>query len=120
MDDLAQLFQLLSEPVRLNILGLLTGGEQCVCKLYGPLNLPQSTVSRHLSLLRNAGLVAARRQGTWMHYRLSPESWKAGWREILPRILTEVGQQTSPALASGNGCGATPVITSDALIEAES
>ena len=104
MDDLAQLFQLLSEPVRLNLLGILKNGEQCVCKLYEALNLPQSTVSRHLSLLRSAGLVAARRKGTWMHYRLAPELWKTGWQRILDEVLKEAARRAKSVNSSGAQC----------------
>jgi len=104
MEDLAQLFQLLSEPVRLDLLGILHHGEQCVCKLYEALNLPQSTVSRHLALLRNAGLVAARRKGTWMHYRLAPELWRSDWRNVLKPILRDVAGRMDPTGTKTNDC----------------
>jgi len=71
MDTVAQLFKALSENVRLRILALLANGELCVCDLMAALELPQSTVSRHLAKLRSAGLVTGRRNGTWMHYRLA-------------------------------------------------
>jgi ArsR family transcriptional regulator len=71
MKTTAQLFKALSEPIRLRILTLLTSGERCVCDLMAALNLPQSTISRHLSFLRNAGLVTGRRGGQWMYYQLS-------------------------------------------------
>jgi len=66
-----QIFKALSDETRLRILGLLLGGELCVCDLVAVLELPQSTVSRHLSTLRNSGLVTDRRQGVWMHYSLA-------------------------------------------------
>ncbi|KZY36338.1 transcriptional regulator, partial [Alcanivorax sp. HI0044] len=47
-------------------------GEVCVCDLVEAMQAPQSTVSRHLAQLRQCGLVVARRQGTWMHYRVNP------------------------------------------------
>jgi ArsR family transcriptional regulator len=64
----------LADPVRLRIVKLLVkrDSELCVCHLTGALALPQSTISRHLSILRNAGLVTTRRDGKWMHYSLSP------------------------------------------------
>jgi ArsR family transcriptional regulator, arsenate/arsenite/antimonite-responsive transcriptional repressor len=65
----------------LRILALLGEGERCVCDLVVALNMPQSTVSRHLAVLRNAGWVAERRQGVWMYYRL------AGDGPDLQRIL---------------------------------
>jgi ArsR family transcriptional regulator, arsenate/arsenite/antimonite-responsive transcriptional repressor len=87
MEDLVQLFTVLSEPVRLQLLGRLASGEQCVCKLYGALGLPQSTVSRHLGLLRLTGIVTARRKGTWMHYRLATEQWPEEWQPILDAAI---------------------------------
>ncbi|MFW5734185.1 MAG: ArsR/SmtB family transcription factor, partial [Oceanidesulfovibrio sp.] len=59
----------LSEPVRLRILLLLEEGELCVCDLMAALEMPQSTVSRHVAQLKNAGLVAGQRCGKWTHYR---------------------------------------------------
>ena len=63
MKTTAKLFKALSDETRLRILSLLTEGELCVCDLMEVLQLPQSTVSRHLAYLRNTGLVADRRQG---------------------------------------------------------
>ncbi|WP_285907622.1 ArsR/SmtB family transcription factor [Pseudodesulfovibrio pelocollis] len=68
MEHLAARFKGLSEATRLRILGLLAGGELCVCDLIEVLGLPQSTVSRHLASLRKSGWVEARRSGKWMHY----------------------------------------------------
>ena len=67
------LFSLLSDPTRLRALMLIqTEGELCVCELTFALGESQPKVSRHLALMRDAGLVEARRDGTWMFYRLSP------------------------------------------------
>lgn len=71
MKTTAQLFKALSDETRLRILGLLLDGELCVCELMAILELPQSTVSRHLAYLKNSGLVEDRRAGKWMHYRLA-------------------------------------------------
>jgi len=68
---LADLFKVLGDETRLRLLALLARGEVCVCELHASLRLPQPTVSRHLASLRRAGLVAARRDGVWMHYRLA-------------------------------------------------
>ena len=73
MKATAQLFKALSDDTRLRILGLLLEGELCVCDLMAILELPQSTVSRHLSYLKNSGLVSDRRHGIWMHYQLAEE-----------------------------------------------
>jgi len=72
--QLAGVFKALGEPVRLRLFSLLaSSGEQCVCHLTEALNLPQSTISRHLGVLRHAGLVRVRRDGKWMHYQLSDD-----------------------------------------------
>ncbi|MBI5558419.1 MAG: winged helix-turn-helix transcriptional regulator [Deltaproteobacteria bacterium] len=74
MHDITKLFKALSEEVRLRILGLLIHGELCVCYLMAALNLPQSTVSRHLTYLVNAGWLEGERRGVWMYYRFSGKS----------------------------------------------
>lgn len=71
MKTLAQTLKALSDETRLRIIALLCRGELCVCDLMAILELPQSTVSRHLATLRHAGLVEDRRQGVWMYYRLT-------------------------------------------------
>src|SRR5271165_4898813 len=66
-----ELFKAFADPVRLRLLNLLAGGEICVCHLHEALELPQSTVSRHLAYLRKRGLVIGRKEGLWVHYRLA-------------------------------------------------
>lgn len=61
----------LGDRTRLRILGLLTQGEICVCDIHETLKIPQPKASRHLAALRKAGLVATRRQGLWVHYRIA-------------------------------------------------
>ncbi len=70
--ELATVYRALADETRLRILALLKDGEVCVCHIHGGLRLPQPTISRHLAYLRRTGLVAARRDGVWMHYRLAP------------------------------------------------
>jgi ArsR family transcriptional regulator len=65
------LFKTLSDPTRLRLLNLLARDEVCVCDLHGTLGVDQPKVSRHLARLKRAGLVEARRNGKWMHYRLA-------------------------------------------------
>ncbi len=64
------LFRALADPTRLRLLNLIAGREICVCYFVAILRLSQPKVSRHLAYLRAAGIVAARREGKWMHYRL--------------------------------------------------
>jgi ArsR family transcriptional regulator len=72
-----RIFRALSDRTRLRILNLLQSGELCVCHLVAVLDVPQPTASRHLAYLRKAGLVVARKEGLWMHYRLAPAGRKS-------------------------------------------
>ena len=71
LTDMETLFKALADATRLRILGLLLTGEVCVCHIHESLKISQPKASRHLAYLRRAGLVAARREGKWMHYRLT-------------------------------------------------
>ena len=71
MQTPAALFKALSEETRIRLVALLAGRERCVCDLVAVLDLPQSTISRHLTILKNAGWVISRRKGVWMYYRLA-------------------------------------------------
>jgi len=78
--DVAQMFAALADPVRLRLLGLLAeaeGGEVCACELVGPLGRSQPTVSHHLRVLREAGLVEGDKRGTWVWYRVVHERLEA-------------------------------------------
>jgi ArsR family transcriptional regulator len=66
------MFRAFADPTRLRILNLLLPGELCVCDIVNTLRIPQPTTSRHLAYLRKAGLVEARRDGLWIHYKLAP------------------------------------------------
>lgn len=70
---LSRLYKALGDETRLRIVALLSHGELCVCHLESALELPQPTASRQLSVLRNAGVVDSRREGTWIYYRLATE-----------------------------------------------
>ena len=70
-DEPTLLFKTLSDPTRLRLLNLLACGETCVCELADTLRLVQPKVSRHLARLKSTGLVDARRDGKWIHYRWS-------------------------------------------------
>ena len=70
--DLTLLFAALADRTRLRLLNLIAGREVCVCYLVEILRQGQPKISRHLAYLRKAGVVAARRDGKWMHYRIEP------------------------------------------------
>jgi len=71
LEALTAVYAALSDPTRLRILALLGDGEICVCHIHASLDVPQPTASRHLAYLRKSGLVEARREGVWIHYRLA-------------------------------------------------
>ena len=86
----SQILKALSDPIRLRIILLLQAeGELCVCDLMAVLKLPQSTVSRHLAYLRKSCWVDTRREGVWMHYQLSRESFQM-CQELLETLKRNV------------------------------
>lgn len=73
--DLARMFKSLGDPVRLRLLSLVAshaGGEACVCDISGSFDLSQPTISHHLKVLREAGLLDCERRGTWVYYWVIP------------------------------------------------
>jgi ArsR family transcriptional regulator len=74
---LTKLFRALGDETRLRIVALLSHGELCVCHIEKALDLPQPNVSRQLGILRAAGVVDARREGTWVYYALAPQEHAA-------------------------------------------
>ena len=80
--DLAKVFKALGDPVRLRLMSMIAsrgeGGEVCVCELTPAFDLSQPTISHHLKLLRQAGLIDCERRGTWVYY----------W--VLPGVLDEL------------------------------
>lgn len=100
--DLARVFKALGDPVRLRLLSMIAsraGGEVCVCDLTPAFDVSQPTISHHLKLLKQAGLIDSERRGTWVYYRLLPEM-----TDRLAAILTRpTGQPpagTAPAEAA--------------------
>src|SRR5260370_31191635 len=76
--DLVRLFAALADPTRLRLLNLMDRREVCVCYFVEILKQGQPKISRHLAYLRSAGIVEARRDGKWMHYRIErPDDAKA-------------------------------------------
>src|ERR1700722_17835160 len=79
-------FQALADQTRLRLLNLMAGKEICVCYFVEILDQPQPKISRHLAYLRRAGIVAARREGKWMHYRITTPP-HAGAARLLDQTL---------------------------------
>ena len=87
--NLAGLFAALADTTRLRLLNLMAGREVCVCYFVEILRQGQPKISRHLAYLRKAGIVAARREGKWMHYRICPPS-DAAAASILDAVLASL------------------------------
>jgi ArsR family transcriptional regulator len=78
--DLARVFKALGDPVRLRLLSLIashSGGEACVCDLTDTFDLTGPTISHHLKVLREAGVIDGERRGTWVYYRVLPAALQA-------------------------------------------
>ena len=77
-EQLAARFKALADPTRVAIVNSLSAADEvCVCNLTATFDLSQPTISHHLKILREAGLVEASRRGTWSYYRLVPEAIEA-------------------------------------------
>jgi ArsR family transcriptional regulator len=75
-DELAPLFKAVADPMRLRLLSLIAchdGGETCVCELLEAFDVTAPSVSYHLKILREAGLIGSERRGTWVYYRVNPD-----------------------------------------------
>ncbi|GAA5706917.1 hypothetical protein Save01_07776 [Streptomyces avermitilis] len=96
--ELAKVFKALGDPVRLRLLSMIAsraGGEVCVCDLTPDFDLSQPTISHHLKLLRQAGLIDCERRGTWVYYWLVPEM-----TDRLASILTRPAGEPLPGRAA--------------------
>jgi ArsR family transcriptional regulator, arsenate/arsenite/antimonite-responsive transcriptional repressor len=75
--ELSKVFKALGDPVRLRLASLIAsheGGEACVCDLTDAFDLSGPTISHHLKVLRDAGLITGERRGTWVYYRIQPDA----------------------------------------------
>src|SRR5262245_64010945 len=76
-DELAPLFKAVADPMRLRLLSLIAchdGGESCVCDLLEAFDVTAPSISYHLKILREAGLISSERRGTWVYYRVNPKA----------------------------------------------
>lgn len=94
-DELSRIFKALADPVRLRLVSMIAshaGGEACVCDLTGPFDLSQPTISHHLKVLRDVGLVEGERRGTWVYYRVH--------LEVLDRLAAVLVPGASPVVTA--------------------
>jgi ArsR family transcriptional regulator len=85
--SLARVFKALADPVRLRLLSMITGaegGEACVCELTVGFAVSGPTISHHLKVLREAGLIEGERRGTWIYYRAVPGALRAASDALVP------------------------------------
>jgi ArsR family transcriptional regulator len=97
MDDLLRVMKALSDPGRLRILKLLEARELCACEIISLLGLAQPTISRHMKVLSDAGLVAGRKVGPWVHYRLAEGEASPYAREMLALVAGWLGDDAEVA-----------------------
>lgn len=90
----AGIFKTLGDENRIRILQMLCTGEKCACKLLDELNISQPTLSHHMKILCDAGIVTGRKEGKWTHYTICPE----GIQRV--RLLTQA--LLSPEHVPGN------------------
>jgi ArsR family transcriptional regulator, arsenate/arsenite/antimonite-responsive transcriptional repressor len=89
--ELARLFKAMGDPVRLRLLSLIAsheGGEACVCDLSEVFDLTGPTISHHLKVLREAGLIIGERRGTWIYYRLRSDALLLASQVLAPAPTT--------------------------------
>ena len=72
----AELFKAFCDENRIKILFMLRSGEKCACRLNEEINVTQPTMSHHMKVLCDSGIVVGRKEGKWMHYSISPEGAK--------------------------------------------
>ncbi|PTR24008.1 ArsR family transcriptional regulator [Rhodococcus sp. OK519] len=99
--DLARMFKALGDPARLRMLSLIAaheGGESCVCDISPAFALSQPTISHHLKVLREAGLLDSERRGTWVYYR------------VIPSALAQLAAVLSPEVDGVLGSACAPVV----------
>ena len=92
-DEMARVFKAMGDPVRLRLLSLIAsheGGEACVCDLSEVFDLTGPTISHHLKVLREAGLIAGERRGTWIYYRVQTDALHLASQVLAPGAASAV------------------------------
>ncbi len=93
MADPVEIFKALGDETRLRLVNLFlqTDEDLCVCEMVDALKLPQYQISKHLTILKNAGLLHASRKGTWVYYSLNHDE-AAFWRDLSKALRRHLGQ----------------------------
>lgn len=93
IEQFEQVGRAVGDLSRVRLLKLLEAGELCVCRLTAVLGLAPATVSKHLSVLKAAGLVQQRREGKWVHYRLAEKDFNPYVRPFLALVATQLNHE---------------------------
>lgn len=90
----AKVFKAFCDENRLRILGLLRSGEKCACKLLEELHISQSTLSHHMKLLCDAGVVQGRKEGKWVHYSIDPQGAEKAVELLREQLKLNISTET--------------------------
>ena len=105
--EFSRVCKALSDPNRLGIIQMIAGQEKCACKLLEHFEISQPTLSHHMKILVDCGLVQARREGKWAHYSLDPstlEAFGAYWTGLRIEAETAASQNDEEGEACGPSC----------------
>jgi ArsR family transcriptional regulator len=107
-EELAATFRALADPARLRLLSFIwsqPGAEACVCHLVGPIGLSQPTVSHHLKLLNEAGLLEREKRGTWVYYRVAAARLEAVRDALAPHAPRPRRRTRTPKATRSRSAG---------------
>ena len=93
MQKILEALKILSDEIRLKIVSLLAENELCVCELMDTLGMSQSRISNHLRILRNTGIIEAKREGKWIFYSLARNAMDKSLWEIIQAIQTKIDEE---------------------------
>ena len=96
----AAVFKAFGDENRIKILTMLSTGEKCACKLLEELDVTQPTLSHHMKILCDSGVVVGRREGKWTHYSISPDGAERA-RRCLAELTTVRGGEENPCACGG-------------------
>lgn len=92
----ALIFKAFCDENRVRILNLLRGGEKCACRLLEELSISQPTLSHHMKILCDSGIVVGRKEGKWMHYRISPSGVHTAKEYLNGLAVAQTAEEETP------------------------
>lgn len=90
------IFKAFCDENRIRILYLLRGGEKCACKLLEEMSISQPTLSHHMKILCDSGIVVGRKEGKWMHYRIAPEGVQIAKDYLADLTAADAARESKP------------------------